>query len=552
MKSLIDKIRGESYITANSIIRGICGIVNYFSSDDEKYSFISEHESLTVYASEDRASYGDWQTPPELAKTICKQHSSKYGNPDIVIEPTCGVGAFVIAALEIYPELSELHAIEINPQYTATLKYKILSQSVIYGFRKHHPDIYIHTQNFFCFDFKNLLDKCAKNDWRVAVLGNLPWVTNSRQGKFNSTNLPNKNNLHNLKGIDAITGKSNFDISEYMTLHLLRLAGKCDGGISLLLKNSVIRNIVSKQRSHPLHMGEIEQLQIDASKEFNVSVDASCLTAKLNCEPSTTCKVINFYQNSLSHTYGWVYDRFISDTETYSEFSRFDNKSAYVWRSGIKHDCTSALELELKDGHLTNGYGEMVTIEEDFIYPLIKSSDVKKFNGTAYRKYVIVPQKKTGEDTSWIKQSAPLTYAYLEAHKTDFSRRKSVIYKGKDQYSIFGVGDYSFKPYKIIVSALYKDIRFTLVSEHNGKPVMIDDTCYQLDFNTLDEATIIYKALTSHEIQSLLRSIIFLDAKRVVTKELLMRLDLVKYCQEKGLILNSCVGKNAKQPSLFN
>ncbi len=47
----------------------------------------------------------------------------------------------------------------------------------------------------------------------MAVIGNPPWVTNSRQGKNSSLNVPLKSNIYGLKGIDAITGKSNFDIS---------------------------------------------------------------------------------------------------------------------------------------------------------------------------------------------------------------------------------------------------------------------------------------------------------------------------------------------------
>lgn len=110
----------------------------------------------------------------------------------------------------------------------------------------------------------------------MAVIGNPPWVTNSTQGKNNSKNIPFKSNIFKFKGIDAITGKSNFDISEYITLQLLQLSQTINGGISFLLKNSVIRNILIKQRAEELHIGNIEQRLIDASSEFDVSVDASC------------------------------------------------------------------------------------------------------------------------------------------------------------------------------------------------------------------------------------------------------------------------------------
>lgn len=80
---------------------------------------------------------------------------------------------------------------------------------------------------------------------------------------------------------------------------------------------------------------------------------------------------------------------------------------------------------------------------------------------------------------------------------------------------------------------------------------MVDDTCYQLDFNNYDEALIIFNALNSPEIQSLLQSLIFKDAKRVVTKNLLMRLDLTRLCNEKEINLNQLTGCETHQLSLF-
>lgn len=76
-----------------------------------------------------------------------------------------------------------------------------------------------------------------------------------------------------------------------------------------------------------------------------------------------------------------------------------------------------------------------------------------------------------------------------------------------------------------------------MVQSINGKPVMVDDTCYQLDFDSLEETENIWKALKSDEIISLLNSLIFRDSKRVITKNLLMRLDLAGLCHKKGINL---------------
>lgn len=538
MNDLINQIRNISYLDANSIIRHISGIVNYFSSEEEKTEFICTHDSESYIVCEDKVSYGDWQTPIPLADKVCEIHISKFGSPDIVIEPTCGLGSFVFSALKKFPNLSEIHALEINHQYTIRLKLKLLLNALNTPLQK-HPDIYIYNADFFESDFFPLIKRSKINNWNLAVIGNPPWVTNSRQGMNKSHNVPLKKNRYGLRGIDAITGKSNFDISEYITLHLLKLSQINKGGISFLLKNSVIRNILMKQNTELIHIGNIEQRLIDATSEFNVSVDASCFSAQFDCIPSLICRVKDFYTDSYIREYGWVNKSFVSNTKLYNNFAKYDSHSTYIWRSGIKHDCTSILELTLSDGVYTNGFGEVVQIEDDLIYPLLKSSDINSYQEKKIRRFLIVPQHKVGDNTLSLKYTHPLAYSYLTKHETIFSNRKSSIYRGKAKFSIFGVGDYSFKPYKIVVSSLYKTINFILVSQFEGKPIMVDDTCYQLDFDNMEEALCIYNAIYSNEIQSLLKSLVFMDAKRVITKNLLMRLDLSLLCREKGLNTNT-------------
>lgn len=552
MNNLINRIRTLSFSEANDIIRRLSGIVDFFTSETEKAEFISIFENGTDFVCEDRVSYGDWQTPMHLAEKVCEAHISKYGSPDIVIEPTCGIGAFVVSALKKFPDLSEVHAIELNPRYTTELKLNLLL-GAINAPANRHPDIYIYNANFFDFDFGSIINRSKANNWNLAIIGNPPWVTNSTQGRNNSSNVPIKNNSYGQKGIDAITGKSNFDISEYVTLHLLKLAQTNNGAISFLLKNSVIRSILAKQRASDIRIGDIEQNLIDAQSEFNVSVEASCFTAKFNSTPAVTCTVKDFYTSKTIQEYGWIDNAFVSNTDLYRAVSRYDKSSAYIWRSGVKHDCAPVLELTLSDGVFVNGLGEVVEIEDDLIFPLLKSSDVCKYPENTVRKYIIIPQRKVGDDTSSLKYTHPLAYSYLTRHEAEFFKRKSSIYKGKDKFSIFGIGEYSFSPYKIVVSSLYKTISFKLVSQYKDKPVMVDDTCYQLDFDNLEEAKIIHEALNSNDIQSLLQSLVFKDAKRVVTKGLLMRLDLVQLCKDKGITLSvPRFGNTIRQMSLFD
>ena len=56
---------------------------------------------------------------------------------------------------------------------------------------------------------------------------------------------------------------------------------------------------------------------------------------------------------------------------------------------------------------------------------------------------------------------------------------------------------------------------------------MLDDTCYFLGFETPEEAIITHRLLNHVITQKFLKSIVFLEAKRAFTKDILMRINLL-------------------------
>jgi hypothetical protein len=91
---------------------------------------------------------------------------------------------------------------------------------------------------------------------------------------------------------------------------------------------------------------------------------------------------------------------------------------------------------------------------------------------------------------------------------------------------MFGIGDYTFSPYKIAIAGLYKEPIFSLIVPIDNKPVILDDTCYFIGFETLEEAVFMAFILNSQVAYDFLRTIVFKDSKRPYTKEILMRLNL--------------------------
>ena len=91
---------------------------------------------------------------------------------------------------------------------------------------------------------------------------------------------------------------------------------------------------------------------------------------------------------------------------------------------------------------------------------------------------------------------------------------------------MFGIGNYTFAPWKVAISGLHTAARFQFIATLEGRPVVLDDTSYLLPFEYGRSAAIATALLRSSPTTDLLRSLIFTDSKRPVTKKLLQRIDL--------------------------
>ena len=464
--------------------------------------------------SKKRAELGDWQTPITLALKVCHLIKQRGISPTTLVEPTCGQGHFIQAALEVFDSIKEVYAIEIQNSYIKAIK----------NLERAYPNItfYIHNESIFNFKFEQI-----KNE-NLLLLGNPPWVTNSHIGVIDGDNLPQKNNLKGHRGLDAITGKSNFDISEFIMLSLWKAFSTKKGTFAFLLKNSVIRNLVYEETSN-YHIGNLFQYKIDAKREFGASTEASLFIGDLgDKEHERVCQVYDLYTNKYIQTFGCVGQLAVSDIISYRKYPSIDGKCPFMWRSGIKHDCAKIMELNrIQQGHYINGLKQHAFIEEDLVYPLIKSSDISKRKEET-RKYVLITQRKTSEDTGYIKHKYPQTYHYLETYATFLDGRKSSIYRNRPPFCLFGIGEYSFLPYKVAISSLYKSTVFTLLRTIGGKATMIDDTCYSIGFHEEEFAIITLNILNSTQVQDFISSISSTDSKRVITKDILMRIDILK------------------------
>jgi len=528
--SFFEKEIFSSFTMANAVLNDKTGIVDFFEKEDDFVQFQKTLKINQNIVAESRVEYGDFQTNKKLAESVCNYLKNKNINPKTLLEPTCGKGSFILSAIKTFDTLEHVFGIEIQEKYLWHLKFELL-EYFLSNPNANKPQINLYHRSIFDFDCKQI--KSQINNRELLVIGNPPWVTNSTLSTLNSRNLPQKSNFKNAKGIDAITGKGNFDIGEFISLKMVDLFSKENGYFAFLIKNSVIKNIVFEQKKNKYPISDIEKHTINAKKEFDAAVDASLFVCKFNSTPEFVAKEFDFYTSKPRVTLGWVNNKFASDIEKYKKYQHLDGVCPFEWRQGIKHDCAKVMELERIEGGFRNALGEEFELEEDLVYGILKSSDLKEDVIDNSRKYTIITQKRIGEETSQILEKLPKTRAYLHQHKEHFLNRKSSIYNGKPMFSIFGVGDYSFKPYKVAISGLYKQTKFTLVKP-NGTVLLLDDTCYFIGFDTLEKAQEIQNVLNQSETQEFIESFMFTDAKRAITKDLLMRIGFENFVNRKN------------------
>ena len=441
--------------------------------------------------------YGDFQTPPALAAQVVAALRRAYPGRSWprVLEPTCGTGAFLAAVGVLGPR--QVRGVEISHGYAESARQ--------FG------DVLV--ADVFSVDL-------GKLDWNAGgdllVLGNPPWVTNAGLTRLNSDNRPRRSNVHGLRGIEARTGASNFDLAECVWHKLIGELAPQRPTIALLCKTQVARNVLTwcARQGRPVRRASLHLL--DSRRWFGVAVDAGLFVLELGAGPGgLTCEVYpDLEADRPVRAMGVVGGRLVGDVVGYARVGGADGVCPLEWRQGIKHDAAGVMEV-------LSG----ADVEPDHLYPLLKSSDLYHGRRPGDRR-MVVPQRALGADTGALAATAPRLWRYLLAHADTLEARRSAIYRNRPRFSVFGVGPYSFAPYKVAVSGLHAEPRFRVVGPAGGRPVVFDDTCYFLPFTDPVECATTAAVLQSGPARELLAALTFAGSKRPITKAVLRRLDL--------------------------
>ena len=76
--------------------------------------------------------FGDYQTPAHLAARVAQLISSLHPAPKSILEPTCGVGNLLFAALEVH-SFEVARGLELNPDYAKIAQERLPNASIMKG-----------------------------------------------------------------------------------------------------------------------------------------------------------------------------------------------------------------------------------------------------------------------------------------------------------------------------------------------------------------------------------------------------------------------------------
>ena len=513
--------------------------------------FIGYDRSVAVRVkNKKKTEFGDFQTPIELARKVCSLLSQRGLKPLSILEPSCGKGNFLRACLEFFPDVQNIFGIDINE------KYVDMARCAINNSVPQTISINIMHEDFFHVDWATVLKSLPEP---LLVIGNPPWVTNAELGSLGSFNLPDKYNYHNRRGIDAITGKSNFDISEWLLNQALEWVNGKHAALAMLCKTAVARKVLYHAWKSGQSIERSDIYYVDASRYFGAAVGACLLV--LSASPSNRnfdCLVHNSLKNSAPDmVFGYRQGRLVANIANFERWKHLLGEERYKWRSGIKHDCARVMEFRKENQRYRNGFGELVALEDNYVFPMFKSSDIGNAHDLSPSRWMLVPQQVVGENTLQIRQIAPKTWKYLQRHAHLLEQRASSVYRNRPRFSVFGVGNYSFATWKVAISGFYKKLDFKVVGPYAGKPVVLDDTCYFVACRTREEALFIAQLLNSKIAKDFFSAFIFWDEKRPITLDILKRLDLLPLAKELNVQeamkkLLAQYPKRYNQPLLFS
>jgi SAM-dependent methyltransferase len=465
-----------------------------------------------------RHTLGEYYTPDWLAEHVLNRLG--YTGEGRLLDPACGSGTFLAHALRRMktPLLENIAGIDVNPLACLAARANVL-------FHTGKPQGEITLPIYRADSILNPPD-IGKFDF---IAGNPPWVnwetlppTYREQSKQRWLDY----DLFPHKGMDAILGKGKKDLSILLTYASIDAFLRDGGKLGFILTQSVLktsgagagfRKFMISQT--PLAVVAVDDLsRIEA---FNgASTRAAIIVLQKNAQTQFPVPYLLWHRHGKPIRDDESLEKVEAKIKRIPFVAAPVNTSDSAWLSGRANAIQAVRKLVGKSdyhahaGLYTGGAnavywldvigreGDLLCvrnivigskrtvkqvetlIEADFVYPLLRGRDVKRWQAqpTAHILMVQDVKKRRGYAEDMLQAHYPRTYTYLAQFEAMLRTRatfKRYFTPDEPFYSMFDVGDYTLAPIKVVWQGFgAKAMQAVVILSVDGKPIMTNQAMH--------------------------------------------------------------------------
>jgi SAM-dependent methyltransferase len=465
-----------------------------------------------------RHTLGEYYTPDWLAEHVLNRLG--YTGEGRLLDPACGSGTFLAHALRRMktPTLDNIAGIDVNP-----LACLAARANVLFYIGEPRGEI---TLPIYCADSILTPPHIGKFDF---IAGNPPWVnwetlppTYREQSKQRWLDY----DLFPHKGMDAILGKGKKDLSILLTYTSIDAFLRDGGKLAFILTQSVLKTsgagagfrkfMISQIPLSVVAVDDLSRveafngastraavivLQKGAKTQFPVpyslwrrrgkpiredeslaEVEAKIKQIPLVAAPVNTADSawLSGRKNAIQ-----AVRKLVGKSDYHAHAGLYTGgANAVYWLDVIGHEGDLLCVRNIVGGAKRSVKQVEALIEADFVYPLLRGRDVKRWQAqpTAHILMVQDVKKRRGYDEHWLQTHYPRTYTYL-AQFEDILRTRATFkryFKPVEPfYSMFDVGDYTLAPVKVVWQGFgAKSMQAVVITAVDSKPIMTNQAMH--------------------------------------------------------------------------
>ncbi|MFB6143262.1 MAG: N-6 DNA methylase [Halorientalis sp.] len=445
----------------------------------------------TAVPSDLRLALGEYYTPRAIADLTVEAV-----DPDpeaTVLDPGCGAGAFLVATLDyrraslpkepqerVRVATDRVVGLDLNPVAVkaAKLAYGCALFDALTGVDRVELPVFLTDAVGISHDGDIRFRDGVRHLRADALVGNPPWVPWERvpEGRKEAWRERHVEDLglqpHG--GAAARLGHSNDDIAVPYAWTCIHRYLRQGGRAGFVLKRdpmrgpsgAVLRRLAVGERS--LSLERVHDLA--ALDPFDVGANAAVYAFQADAEATFPVDA-TVWSGTAAYDSGEAFQASATATEAELVPLEPDDPTtawvpadadraalgdcAHEIRHGLKDDASAVFGLDR---------GDLDRVDDALVYPTIASRHVRPW-GLDGHDLRLVPQRKAGEDNeSWLRERYPDTHAYLADHRATLADRSSAWLDDGPFYTVFGLGEYTWAPYKLVWCRLGFSPAFAVVS----------------------------------------------------------------------------------------